>query len=325
MTPTYLVADIGGTNARFAIASGTRDVGFSLENVRKLKTADFESLRDASHAYLESCAPMKIDGGCFAVAGPIGNGETRLTNAHWSLEPDVLAEEQGLEFLLAVNDFAAQARGALLAQASEIRVLSAGVPDTEAPCIVAGPGTGLGLGIVSYRAGEFAVTPAEGGHAGFAPRDVIEQEIARFLEAELGFVSWERILSGRGIVNLHRAMCAIEGIKWPGQSPQDVTAEALSQPTSLARRVIDRFWLILASFTGDAALMAGARGGVYLSGGIPPILEPILNRDAFVDRFAAHPPLSEYVSAIPVHLVLSGRPALLGAAALADVRRDEIR
>lgn len=313
----YLVADIGGTNARFALASGNLRKGFVLENTRKLKTADFETLRDAAHAYLESCSDTRLSGGCFAVAGPVGTPEIRLTNTSWSFESTTLKNDLRLPFLMAVNDFAAQARGAVFASGSEREIVFAGSNQSSAPRIVLGPGTGLGLGQLHQDGDDIRIVATEGGHAGFAPRSGLEREIAAYLAQELGFVSWERILSGRGLVNLHRALCAIEGRSWPGYSAEDITFEALAEPRSLARRVVETFWLVLASFAGDAAYITGAKGGVYLSGGITPVIHPLFDAAQFLDRFREHAPMNDFAARIPIYLILSDTPALRGAAALA--------
>ena len=141
-TPRYLVADIGGTNARFAIASGTAATGFVLDEVRRLKNEDFEDLRDAAQAYLESCTGPRPERACFAVAGPVSQGKIRLTNSTWRFCPDQLGADLGMEKLLPVNDFAAQARGAPLTREEDRLVVNPGTPVPDTPCAVLGPGTG---------------------------------------------------------------------------------------------------------------------------------------------------------------------------------------
>ena len=135
-TPTYLVADIGGTNARFAIASGSAETGFELDEIRRLKNEDFEDLRDAAHAYLESVRSKRPDRACVAVAGPVSDGKIRLTNSTWRFCPEELAADLGFKQLLPVNDFAAQARGAPLTALAERVVLNEAEADPASPLLL---------------------------------------------------------------------------------------------------------------------------------------------------------------------------------------------
>ena len=239
--PAYLVADVGGTNARFALARGDHERGFELEQLRRFKNRDFESLRDAALTYLESCTGDRPRGGCVAVAGPVAPGVVRLTNSTWSFRPEELAGDLGLESLVAVNDFAAQARGAPLVAVEDRLPLAGGSPEPGAPCAVLGPGTGLGLGLLIPCESGLAVVPTEGGHAGFAPRTQEEGAVAQFIATEYDFVSWERLLSGEGLVNIHRALSHVEGVPSPVRRPEEITQEALADSSSLSKRVVDLF------------------------------------------------------------------------------------
>jgi glucokinase len=315
---SYLVADIGGTNARFAIARGSARAGFRLDEMQRFKNEDFETLRDAAFAFLQSCSGDKPTAGCFAVAGPIADGVVRLTNSNWRFHPDELAEELGLQRLAAVNDFAAQARGALLCAPEDQVELAAGDPVEGAPCAVLGPGTGLGLGLLVPEGERVHVVATEGGHAGFAPRTDVELEVGKFIADEYGFCSWERLLSGRGLVNIHRALCHIEDVTWGGYRPEKITERALEDETSISRRTVDLFCNVLGGYAGDVAVITGARGGIYLGGGILPKILPILRESAFHPRFTRRGPMSKYAESIPVRLVQSDAPALMGAAAIAE-------
>lgn len=315
---SYLVADIGGTNARFAIAHGSAESGFRLDEVRRLKNEDFEDMRAAAHAYLESCESERPKRACVAVAGPVSSEQIRLTNSNWKFRADELASELGLDYLLPVNDFAAQARGAPLTPGKDLAIINPAEPDPTAPAAVLGPGTGLGLGLLIPRRDGIIVVPTEGGHAGFAPRTNEEVAVGQFIADEYGYVSWERLLSGRGLVNIHRALCNMEGETWPGHRPEDITSEAMSDASSMSRRVVDLFCAALGAYAGDVAVMAGARGGIYLGGGILPRIRPLLEKSAFEARFTRRGPMTRYASGIPVSLILSDEAPLLGAAALAE-------
>ncbi|KAA5802268.1 glucokinase [Alkalicaulis satelles] len=314
----YLAADIGGTNARFALAEGSGESGFALSHVQRFRNEDFEDLRDAAMAFLESCGGVRPQRACFAIAAPIAPGKMRLTNATWKLDPGSLAGELGLNGLIAVNDFAAQARGAPLCPPDHVAVLNEGEAVPDAPVAVLGPGTGLGLGLLAPRPGGYGVIATEGGHAGFAPRTAEEVAVGDYIAREHGFVSWERILSGRGLVNIHRALCAIEGRVWPGARPEEITAGALADPASLEGRVVMLFCACLGAYAGDVSVITGARGGTWLAGGILPRIRPLLEASAFEARRVRRGPMTRYVEAIPVRLILSDEAALLGAAALAE-------
>ena len=315
---TYLVADIGGTNARFAIARGDSTHGFRLENIQRLKNQDFANLEDAAQTYIESCTGDRPQRGCVAVAGPVGSGVIQLTNSSWCFEPHALAQKLGLDGLVAVNDFAAQARGAPLAPAEDRIVIKQATPEPSAPCAVLGPGTGLGLGLLVPRANGLIVVATEGGHAAFAPRSEEQHAVARILSELYGFVSWERLLSGAGLVNIDRALCHLQGQPEPDRRPEEITKEALADSDSQSKRVVDFFCAVLGGYAGDVAAMSGARGGVYLGGGILPKIRPLLEASAFDPAFSERGPMTGYTSDIPVWLILSEAAPLLGAAALAE-------
>ena len=318
MTGRYLVADIGGTNARFAVAEGSTKAGFTLHHMRRFRNEDFEHLRDAAHAYLQSWDGPAPASGCLAVAAPIAPGKIRLTNSTWRFEPGELARELALETIVAANDFAAQARGALLCPAEDLLILNDAPAMADKPISVLGPGTGLGLGLLIPCRDQLHVIATEGGHAGFAPRTDEEIAVGKFIADEYGYVSWERILSGRGLVNIHRALCAIEGETWPGVRPEEITARALADETSRSHRAVMLFCAALGAYAGDVSVITGARGGTYLAGGILPKIHTLLEKSPFEARRVRRGPMSRYVEAIPVHLIRSDAVALLGAAAIAE-------
>ncbi|MEQ8405875.1 MAG: glucokinase [Oceanicaulis sp.] len=316
--PVYLAADIGGTNARFAIARGSAETGFELVHVRRCKLADHAGPAEALAAFLDSWDGPAPTRACLAVAGPVGEGEVRLTNASWRFEPSALKRAFGFETLAAVNDFAAQARGAPLCPPAEQRLIADGTAAPGAPIAVLGPGTGLGLGLLVPHEGGVSVVATEGGHAGFAPRTEGDMQIARFIAAEHGFVSWEHVLSGPGLVLIHRALCAEDRLPDPDMPAEAITAQALAEPGSTARRTVLAFLAMLGAYAGDVAVMTGARGGLYIAGGIVPKLAGLIDDSAFEARRVARGAMSEYVRAIPVSLVLSDAAPLMGAAAIAE-------
>lgn len=309
--PPLFVADIGGTNARFALAEAD---GTEIHFLHKetMQAEDFEHLADAAKAFLESWGGAQPSRAVFAVAGPVGAPEFVFTNSHWRFAPAALREQLHLDGLKVINDFEAMARGAVAARAEQLSEIKHGAAVAGAPIAVTGPGTGLGLAVVLQR-GETEVIPTEGGHAAFAPRTEKEIEVLKFVAREHEFVSYERLLSGRGLVTLHRALCAINGVTRVTLRPEDITAAALAKSLPVAAEATAMFCDILGSFAGDAALMTGARGGVILAGGIAPRIEPILRESAFVARFAEREPMQAYLEAIPVRLLTGAGAALEGA------------
>lgn len=308
-----LVADIGGTNARFAVVRRAGEVVEILHR-ETMQAEDFEHLEDAARAFLESWSGARPENAVFAVAGPVNKAEIVFTNSTWRFVPAALKAQLRLSALTVINDFEAMARGAVAARREDLAEIKPGAGLPGAPVIVTGPGTGLGLAIVIAREGRVEVIPTEGGHSAFAPRTDKEIEVLKFVMREHEFVSYERLLSGRGLVTLHRALCAVNGVTRVTLRPEDITAAALAKTLPVAADATAMFCDILGSFAGDAALIAGARGGVILAGGILPKIEPILRESAFIPRFLEREPMRAYLDAIPVRLLTGASASLEGAA-----------
>ncbi len=312
----YLVADIGGTNARFAIARSAGG-GFTLERLERLRGADFPQLEAAVRAYLRSCGCAdEVTSACFGVAGPITVGEVKLTNSSWRFDPDALARDLGLERIHVVNDFAALARGAPLTPEADLVTIAKGTADPSAPIVVLGPGTGLGVGLLVPTAAGPQVVSTEGGHAAFAPRDDRERLIGEEIARAHGYVSWERVLSGAGLADIYQALAEEEGVALR-LKPDEVTEAALDKTDHVAVAAVDAFCAALGGFASDVTVVTGARGGVFLGGGILPRIVELLIASDFTARFRAKGPMSPYVADVPVKLITSDKAALLGAAAIA--------
>lgn len=314
-----LVADIGGTNARFAIVrpdAGGRSATILHREV--MRAEDFEHLADAAQAFIESWSGPAPTVGVFAVAGPVNADEVVFTNSHWRFKPPVLAKQIGCASLKIINDFTAMSRGAVAAPPEDLTLIEEGEGMPGAPIAVTGPGTGLGLGLVIESRGHVSVIATEGGHVAFAPQDEKEIEVLRFIQREHAFVSYERVLSGRGLVNLHRALCAINGATRVTLRPDEITSAALAGSLPIAREATEMFCAILGTYAGDVVMMTGARGGVILAGGILPKIEPILRESRFNARFVEREPMRPYLDAIPVRLLNSETAALVGAALMTE-------
>lgn len=313
MSRPALVGDIGGTNARFALAElegPTPHVGEAVG----LKVADYPRATDAIAAFLAARGldrPPAV--AVIAVAGPVRRGAIDFTNSDWLLsEADLLA--LGCDQARLINDFAALALAAPLLAGADLRAVG---PEEAGPSggtiAVLGPGTGFGVSaLVRDDRGE-AVLSTEGGHVGFAPTDEVEVELLRRLSARHGRVSVERILSGAGLDELHECLRAMDGLPPEPVAPARITAAALAgDPAAL--RSVERFCAILGGVAGDFALAYGATGGVLVAGGIAPRIIDILQASAFRARFEDKGRFRDYLAAVPTRVIVRPHAALLGAA-----------
>lgn len=301
MTDLGLVADLGGTNARFALADGSG----ALQDVKTYPSRSFAGMAQAVQAYLarSGAAPERA---AIAVAGPVKDNAIRLTNLGWSFA----ASDLGIARVTLINDFEAIALSLRHLAGGDLVTIG---PELSAQGTIAivGPGTGFGVGGCVPVGGDVVPLVTEGGHAGFAPHDDLEIEILKYLRARFGHVSAERILSGPGLVRLHEAMRAAEGLPLETLTPQEITAAA---PGSYGAKVFERFCMVLGAVAGDIALTMGARGGVMIAGGIMPHFPERLAASGFRARFEDKGRFSGYMRAIPTRLIVQDHAGLIGAA-----------
>ena len=323
----HLVADIGGTHARFAlldVASG------ALGAARTVAAADHPDIAAAIRHYLESALPdasgtsrprvAAVQAAALAVAAPVRGTRIEFTNSPWAFDAHALRAALGLQHLEVLNDFEALALSLQALPAASLRLLKPGAADPAAPCVVLGPGTGLGVaGVLPARAGaspaSVRVLASQGGHVGFAPCDDIEIDLLRFVRARVGRVSAEQLLSGRGLLQLYGFFAQRAGVTAPVLTPAQVGERALAGSDPVARESVLRFWALLGGFAADVALSYGAWGGVYLGGGIAPRLLPLQPHSDFVARFGAKQPMDAVLEPVPVWLIDDPLAALRGAAA----------
>ena len=308
-----LVGDIGGTNARFALVedAGRRP---RISDPKAYPTSAYPSPEAAIEAYLTDSGAERPQAAVLAVAGPVTDGAMHFTNLDWEVSEARLKRVGGFKSARLLNDFAAQALGAPRLGKGALRVLGPEIEGVETEAVaILGPGTGFGVaGLARDRNGEI-VMPTEGGHIAFAPTDDLEVEIWRRFMHSRERVSIERVLSGSGLYELYRAMADIEGVPAPLEDQKAVHA-ASDDGDGLAGRSVDRFCRILGSVAGDLALVMGARGGVYVTGGVAEKLESDLAKGGFRERFEAKGRFVGYMQAIPTWLVLDPYAALIGAA-----------
>lgn len=313
MTRPALIGDIGGTNARFALVTpGT----FEPQHILSLPCADYPGLVEAARDYLARVGQTGDDApreACLAFACPVDGDAIAMTNNHWRFSRREAERALGLSLFKVINDFTAQALGVPHVAAEELVEVQAGESVPHAARLVIGPGTGLGVaGLVPARNAWIPLT-TEGGHATFAPTDEREENLLRHFRNRYGRVSVERILCGQGLVDLYLAHCSLKGAPPRHQRPAEIT-QAAANGDRIARDTLLRFLKILGDVCGDAALIMGARGGVYLCGGILPRLLEWLPRSRFREGFTAKGRMGAYTGAIPVQVVTAPWTGLLGAA-----------
>ena len=320
MTSKCLVADIGGTNARFGIAAW-EDKGLSVSQIQIFRAGNFDSVRSAANAYLEAVQEQP-EQACFAVAGPVTTGKIAFTNSSWVLDVAQTIEGMSLTKLHVINDFQALAAGINYFPADGFMDIRRGTPETAKPVLVIGPGTGFGQAlIVPVRTKDATIIPTEGGHVTFAPDNDLEIEILKFITQEHGRVSVERVLSGQGLINLHRALCAISDTPCEPMQASEITEAAVSRSLPVAVQAVDLFCAILGSVAGDATLSSGARGGIVLGGGILPKIRDILKNSEFESRFLNKGRMRSYLEQVPIRLIIKDGAALYGAAAILRERQ----
>jgi glucokinase len=303
-----LLADIGGTNSRFAVAGAWGRP----EQIVIIENNSVASLETAIEAYLAQTG-VGPQAAVLAVAAPIdGSEEVALTNRSWRFRRSELARRFGFQSLRVLNDFEAIAWALLRLDPDDARPLGRSLPPCDGVKVVLGPGTGLGVAALVPVDQHWHVVASEGGHASFGPQELDESEVFTRLTATHGHVSAETILSGPGLLRLLRAIDP----QTPCQTPEAVAAAALADVAS-ARLAAQLFVRLLGRFSGGLALTFKATGGVYIAGGVASRLGPLLDAERFRAAFEAHPPYEHFLSAIPTLLMNRTEPGLLGCAALA--------
>jgi glucokinase len=313
MDGPFLVGDVGGTHARFAVAelSGS---GAQIDHRQDLSDAEFGSLGDALSKYLDSAKlNRKPAAVAIAAAGPIINGAVTMTNRGWKLSEDDL-RTAGFEHALLINDFAALAFSAPRLQAADFHTIGPDLPGApDGPITILGAGTGFGVSCLARYRGRAVPLATEGGHIGFAPADDEEIAVLKALEQKFGRVSAERILSGPGLENLYGALLQIGGKPADQPKAADIQKRAESGEET-AGHALEMFCAIFGSVAGDFALAHGATGGVFIAGGIGPKIEDFLKRGTFRARFEDKGRLSYFVKSTPTRLIVNPDAAFLGAA-----------
>lgn len=312
MTGPILIADLGGTNLRFALTDGRTTFQESA-----LAADRYAMLADAVAAYLgqigQEAAPKRA---VFAVAGPSDSNTIVFTNRDWTVSVADIRARFGLQQLAIVNDFAAVAHALPHLSGADFRSIGQDRPAQHGPMVVLGPGTGLGVALVLPDGDGGLVVPGEGGHATLPAQNGTEEKVIGYLRGLHGHVSAERALSGAGLSDLHDAVRAVQGM--PGRRLDAASIAAEAESDTACREAIALFTDFLATVAGDLALTAGARGGVFIAGGIVPKLGALFDGDRFRRRFTTKGRLAGYLDPFPTRLITHPQPALLGLSRSAE-------
>lgn len=330
MSQYGLIADIGGTNARFALApiktftgpDGLTLSDIDLVSVKALNGADYETIGEAVKAYLAGLAGEyeAPEHAVMAIACPTDQDQITMTNHTWSFKVSELKAELGLASLKFINDYNALANAIPHLGADELSKVGRGEAAAGWPKAVTGPGTGLGLAGLAFSDTGPVTLEAEGGHAHFAPTDEVEIGILQFLLKKHDRVSNERLISGMGLENIYQALCSMRGQVSQGLRAPDISRHALEKTDVICEEALSRFCAILGSYAGDVALTLGAKGGVYITGGIVPRFLDYFQASQFRSRFEAKARLRGFVENIPTYVVMAKQPGLLGSAAVLNHR-----
>ena len=322
-----LAGDIGGTNARLAYFQ-PQNGRFQLVSERVFPSRDHRGLGEIVTRFLDESG-TRPEAACFGIAGPVRNGRVETSNLPWVIEQSVLANQIHLAATLLINDLEASAWGIGALGTEDLVTLNPGAGSVSGNQAVVAPGTGLGEAGLFWDGNRHHVFACEGGHTDFAPQGDLQIELLRYLTARFGHVSYERILSGPGLVNVYEFLCAngcgketteLSAAIQAGDPAAAISRAALDGNDPLAGKALDIWISVYGSEASNLALKIMATGGLFLAGGISPKILPRLNGSLFMDAFLAKGRMKPLIEAMPVHVVTNEKAGLLGAARCAAVR-----
>lgn len=315
MSVRIIAGDVGGTKTLLQlveIADGSSAVAY--EN--RFDSGSYATFADLLEEFL-GLTKGTIDAACFAVAGPVFEDRAEVTNLQWHIKGAALTARFGIARVALINDFYAVALGVPLLQAEDLVSLHAGDRKRGAPIAILGAGTGLGQAIVTFAPspspgsiGEWGVIPSEGGHADFAPQDEEQARLFLFLHETYGHVSWERLLSGMGLVNIHTFLGGTTN------NPAEV-AQLAAAGDARAARTFEIFVDIYGAEAGNMALRVLSRGGVFLAGGVAAKNQSFFTDGRFVEAFLRKGRFREMLAAMPIDLIINEKVGVIGAAEMA--------
>jgi len=309
-----LIADIGGTNARFALTTSAPQY---FTQAQTLEAAEFQYVSNAIDTYLNSHDITQLSAICLAVAGPVRNDKVSFPNSHWVIDCADLRSRYGTEHVSLLNDW--EAISYSLSSLSNDDLINVGgewanLPEGDYTVGALGPGSGLGMSGLLKRDGKLIPLVTEGGHAGFSPENQLQGEILAYLHQKFDDrISRERLLSGPGLVNIHEALCAIHGQENPGLIAADIAVGGINKTDPICEETFDLFFEVLGQVAGDIALALGANDGIFIGGGICQRYPSQLQASRFRRGFENKGRHSEIMLDMPTWLINHKNPGLLGA------------
>jgi glucokinase len=308
-----LIADIGGTNARFALLRGQ-----DIDDEKVLACADHASLVHAVEFYLDSVgatsAQRRPREAAMAIAGPITGDHIRMTNHVWEFSAATTRRQLELSRLIFMNDFTALAMSLRHLPPQELEPIGGGRAVLGSTIALLGPGTGLGVSGLVPSGEHWIPLQGEGGHVTLAVMNEREIAVLARLRQRFSHVSAERVLSGPGLVNLYDALCAVEGVVPDVVTPKEVTERALAGSCRLSLETVSMFCGLLGTMSGNLVLTLGAVGGLYIGGGIVPQLGSFFANSSFRDRFEDKGRYADYLADVPIYVIRTALPAFIGLA-----------
>jgi glucokinase len=317
---TILAGDVGGTSTRLALFEGGSSTPMALT---RYASEEHVGLEEMVRTFL-SANPAGVAAAAFGVAGPVVDGHTEVVNLAWPVDQASLRTAMGIERVWLLNDLEANAWGIQALGADDLVTLQQGEPDPDGTRAVISAGTGLGQAMIFRDGDGDRVRATEGGHADFAPADRLQEELLTFLRGELGHVSWERVCSGMGLVNIERFLRKRAGKPEPSwvtramREGGDVAAAighaALDEKDAVSAEALDLLVDVYGAQAGNLALTVMATGGMFVGGGIAPRILARLQDGRFLRAFTAKGRLTHLLERVPVHVIRNDLTALLGAA-----------
>ncbi len=307
-----LIADIGGTYARFAVETA----GGRFEHMASLRCADHADFHAAVRTYLATLPPGHIHHAAIAIANPVEGDQVRMTNYHWQFSIEQMRQRLELDTLVVVNDFTALAMALPRLPAAGRRQVGGGSPRERSVVGLLGAGTGLGVSGLIPAGDGWVALGTEGGHTSFAPRDAREAAILAHAQRQFSHVSFERLVSGPGLELIHRALCERDGAAQPALAAPEITRLGLSGQDTRCAETLEAFCAMLGTAAANLAVTLGALGGIYIGGGIVPRLGDYFDRSPFRARFEDKGRFGDYVKAIPTYVVTAEHATFMGVSAI---------
>jgi len=308
-----LVGDIGGTNARFAIAMETDNKKIVISDYEKFKTREFKQFDELLEKFVVGIK-HKPHKAILAVAGPVKDGKAKFTNQNWLVDNKLIEEKCRISSVEIINDFAAMAMAVPKVGEEGFIEINRGEVHADAPTLVSGPGTGFGSCILVPQGNSWRTLPCEGGHSLFSPRDETQIELVRILQRDNPNISVENFCGGKGLNNLARAVCELKGHEYKELSPHEILEKSETGEEPYTSTCTIRAEAIMSSLA-NMALVTGARGGVVIAGGVAKHLVNFLSSENALEAFTSVWPDNDMLKNIPIRLLIEPTAPLLGAAA----------